>query len=45
LLAGAEIIKGLSKEFGFDSGKKLYFVRHAQIGWILAFVKEQVEKR
>jgi exopolyphosphatase/pppGpp-phosphohydrolase len=44
LLSGAEIIKGLSKEFGFDSGKKLYFVRHAQIGWILAFVKEKAVK-
>jgi exopolyphosphatase/pppGpp-phosphohydrolase len=40
LLAGAEILKALTVEFDF-SAKKVSFVRHAYIGWILAFVLEK----
>jgi exopolyphosphatase/pppGpp-phosphohydrolase len=41
LLAGAEILKALSDEFGFGKEKKVCFVRHAQVAWILAYVAEK----
>jgi exopolyphosphatase/pppGpp-phosphohydrolase len=41
LLAGAEILKALSDEFGFGKDKKVCFVRHAQVAWILAYVAEK----
>jgi exopolyphosphatase/pppGpp-phosphohydrolase len=41
LLAGAEIIKALSNEFQFGKAKKVFFVRHAQFGWILAYVAQK----
>ncbi len=41
LLAGAEILKAMAKEYEFGGGKQLFFARNAQIGWILAFVTEK----
>ena len=41
LLAGAELLKGLSDAFDFGQGKKLFFARDAQVGWILAYVVEK----
>jgi exopolyphosphatase/pppGpp-phosphohydrolase len=40
LLAGAEILKGLSDEFGFK-GRKVFFARNAYLAWILAYVTEK----
>jgi hypothetical protein len=40
LLAGAEILKGLSDEFAFKD-RKVYFARNAYLGWILAYVAEK----
>jgi hypothetical protein len=44
LLAGAEILKGLSEEFGFKD-KKVFFARNAYLGWILAYVTEKAAPR
>lgn len=41
LLAGAEILNALSSAFEFGQETKLYFVRHAQVGWIVAYVAEK----
>ena len=41
LLAGAELLKALSDEFGFGKDKKVFFARDAQVGWILAYVVEK----
>ena len=41
LLAGAEILKALSDELDFGKDKKVSFVRHAQVAWILAYVAEK----
>jgi hypothetical protein len=41
LIAGAEILKGLSDELGF-AGKKLYFVRDAQYAWILGYLQSKI---
>jgi exopolyphosphatase/pppGpp-phosphohydrolase len=41
LLAGAAILKALSDEFGFAGDKRVTFVRHAQVAWILAYVAEK----
>ena len=40
LVAGAEILKALSDEFGFKD-RKVSFVRHAQVAWIVAYVAEK----
>jgi exopolyphosphatase/pppGpp-phosphohydrolase len=40
LLAGAEILWALSGEFEFKD-KKVFFARHAYLGWILAYVTEK----
>lgn len=42
LIAGAEILRALSAELGFTrGGKKLYFARQGQNGWMLAYVQEK----
>jgi exopolyphosphatase/pppGpp-phosphohydrolase len=40
LLAGAEILQGLSDEFGFKE-RKVFFARNAYVAWILAYVTEK----
>jgi exopolyphosphatase/pppGpp-phosphohydrolase len=44
LLAGANILQGLSDEFGFKD-RKVYFGRHAYLAWILAYVTEKGTQR
>jgi exopolyphosphatase/pppGpp-phosphohydrolase len=41
LLAGAEILKAAASELDFGKDRKLYFARHARVGWILAYVAEK----
>jgi hypothetical protein len=44
LLAGAEIMKGLSKELRLE-GKEMYFARQGYLGWILAFAALKTRAR
>jgi hypothetical protein len=42
MLAGAEILKGLSAELRWkDDGKRLYFARDAYLGWLLPYIAQQ----
>ncbi len=45
LIAGAELLKGLSGAFDFAKGKTVFFARDAQVGWILAYVAEKAGKK
>jgi hypothetical protein len=45
LLAGAEVLRALSDELAFDArGKRIYFARHAYLGWLLPYLVEQAGK-
>ncbi len=45
LRAGAEVLLGLSEEFRLEKAKQVIFVRHAQIGWLLAYIAEKTDDR
>jgi hypothetical protein len=44
LLAGAEILKALSSEFGLGSDRATYFARNGYLGWILAYAARKSGK-
>src|SRR5262249_54436562 len=46
LQAGAEILLALANEFKLNGGeRRLLFVRHSQVGWLLAYIKEKAEPK
>ena len=45
LLAGAEILLALSEGMHLDKARQVSFVRHAQIGWLVAYLLEKTEAR
>ncbi len=45
LQAGAEILLALSSEMRFDKANRVAFVRHAQVGWLLAYLLEKADAK
>jgi exopolyphosphatase/pppGpp-phosphohydrolase len=45
LQAGAEILLALSNEMRFEKARRVMFVRHSQVGWLLAYLLEKADAK